>query len=280
MGWIRAKPRAFAAIRRRLWGTAWLAVAPILLSAQVQTKIATSKGDDVKTPVPHALIWWTRDPLRLDASGDLMIGMAAQDGQIVTARDYQVRQEVTGIGTLAGHKIVQILTKIDAGPRIVASGWATAGQAPTQWKSLLVQVANEGQYIEIYELQADSGLYMPMTPAAIFGIGPDAILGTFDPDTGNGGGCDDGYWWFDKNGAHEVNFSPLYEAIARALPRGSTYARGCEALHPDKSELRSWVQKSDADCHACGGLGEIQAEFKIEHGAALPVSVHFEPEKQ
>lgn len=280
MQWMRTKSRARAVIPHRLLVTAWLAVTPALLSAQVQTNISNSKGTSSEIPSPHALSWWTQDPLRLDATGDLMIGMQARDGQAVTARDYQVKQEVKVVGTIAGHKIVQIITTIDAGPRIIASGWATAGQVPTQWKSLLVQTGSDEQFLEIYELQADSGLYEPMTPAAIYGSGPDAILGTYDPDTGNGGGCDDGYWWFDKDGAHAVNFNPLYEAIDHAVPRGGTYSRGCGALHPEKSQLRSSVQKSDAECHACGGLGEVHAEYKIERGAAIPISVHFEPETQ
>ena len=280
MGWLRANLCVLAVTRRCIRVIALLAFAPMLFSAQVQTKIATAKGSSLETPVPHALTWWTHDPLRLDATGDLMIGIRARDGQAVTAQDYRVKQEVKWIGTIAGRKIVQIVTTIDAGPRIVSSGWASAGQAPIQWKSLLVQTGADGQYVEIYELQADSGLFMPMTPAAIYGAGPDAILGTYDPDTGNGGGCDDGYWWFDRDGAHEVNFSPLYDAIARVLPRESHFTRNCWALHPEKSQLRSWVQKNDAECHACGGLGEVHAEYRIEHGAAIPVSVHFEPEKQ
>jgi hypothetical protein len=285
MEWLCAKFRVRADAPRRLSAAVLLAVAPTLLCAQVQTKVSTSKGSALESPVPHALAWWTHDPLRLDASGDLMIGLRAQDGQIVTAQDYRVKQEVKIVGTMAGRKILQIVTTIDAGPRIVSSGWAGAGEAPAQWKSLLVQTGApvqtgaDDQYIEIYKLQADSGTFQPMTPAAIYGAGPDAILGTYDPDSGNGGGCDDGYWWFDRDGPHAVNFSPLYDAIARALPRESTYTRNCWALHLEKSELRSWVQKSDAECHACGGLGEIQAEFIIERGAAIPVSVRFEPEK-
>ena len=286
MGWIPAKFQAWAGTGLQLRIAAWAAFVPILLSAQLQTKIATSKGDELKAPAPHALSWWTHDPLRLDASGDLMIGMGAQDGQIVTANDYRVKQEVKRIGTIAGREIVQIINTIDPGPRIIASGWASSGQAPIQWKSLLVQTGApvqtgaDEQFIEIYELQADSGTFQPMTAAAIYGTGQDAILGTYDPDSGNGGGCDDGYWWFDGDGARAVNFSPVYEAIAKALPSDSHYTRGCWALHPEKSELRSWVQKNDAECHACGGLGEIQAKYRIERGFAIPTSVHFEPEKQ
>ena len=76
-----------------------------------------------------------------------------------------------------------------------------------------------------------------------------------------------------------MDFSPLKEAIGRALPRDSTYTSHCGALDPKKAELQSWVQKADAECHACGGLGTVYARYKIEEGVAIPVSVRFEPEK-
>ena len=262
----------------RFWAAALLTIAPMHLSAQLQRRVMTAKGSTVDTPVPHPLSWWTSDPLRLDASGDLMIGIAANDGQTVTARDYRVNQAVLTLGAIGGWRIVQILTTIDPGPRIVASGWAGAGTPPTQWKSLLVQDGAADRYIEIYTLQAESGLFVPMKPAAIYGTGPESILGTYDPDTGNGGGCDDGYWWFDKAGAHPVDFSPLERAIRAVLPKNSTYTSHCWALHPEKAELQSWVQRADAECHACGGLGTVYARYRIERGAAIPVSVRFEPE--
>jgi hypothetical protein len=255
-----------------------LTIAPMLLSPQVQRTVTTAKGSTHDTPLPHPLSWWTSDPLRLDASGDLMIGDTASDGKVVSARDYRVNQAVLNIGAIAGWRIVQILTTIDPGPRIVSSGWAGAGAPPTQWKSLLVQDGAADRYIEIYTLQAESGLFVPMKPAAIYDAGPESILGTYDPDTGNGGGCEDGYWWFDKAGVHSVDFSPLEQAIRAVVPKNSTYATHCWALHPEKAELQSWVQRADAECHACGGLGTVYARYKIERGAATPISVRFEPE--
>jgi hypothetical protein len=267
-------------ILHRFTAALLLAIAPALLSAQVQRTVSTAKGSTFDTPVPHPLSWWTNDPLRLDASGDLMIGASATDGKIVTAEDYRVSQEVIALGTVAGLRIVQLVTTIIPGARIVASGWASAGEPATQWKSLLVQDGTGDRYIEIYELQAESGLYQSLKPAAIYGDGPDSILGTYDPDSGNGGGCDDGYWWFDKAGVHAVDFSPLNQAISRAIPPNSTYTSNCWALHPEKGELQSWVQRTDAECHACGGLGTVYAQYKIQRGVAIPVSVRFEPENQ
>jgi len=236
----------------------------------------TCAGQSLTTP--HPLAWWTQDPLRLDSSGDLVLGAKAHDGQIVTARDYRFEQSVTRLGVLSGHRIVQIITTIHAGPRIVSSGWSTQDAPPSQWKSLLVQTGTNHQYVEIYHLQGGLGLFLPLKPAAIYGTGPDAILATFDPDSGVGGACQDGYWWFDKTGAHDVDFSPLYHAIDAAIPPNSRYPYRCWALDPGKSELQTGVQRRNAECEACGDLGEVSARYRVQHGSAIPVSVSFKPE--
>lgn len=38
--------------------------------------------------------------------------------------------------------------------------------------------------LEIYRLQSDFGAFLALKPAAIYGAGPNAILGTCDPDSG------------------------------------------------------------------------------------------------
>ncbi|WP_213806484.1 hypothetical protein [Granulicella sp. dw_53] len=209
-----------------------------------------------------------------------MLGRATSDGHTITARDYRVEQKVTHLGTLAGHRIVQVFMNIYPVQQVIPSGWSEGEMPPTQWKSLLVQVGTGNLYVAIYEMQSGFGTNRPMKPAVIYGTGPNAILGTYDPDSGNGGGCEDGYWWFDKDGAYAVDFSPLEKAIDGVLPPNSTYRPNCWALHPEKAELQSEAQRADHECHACRQLGRIDAKYRIEHSAALPVSVHFEPDNQ
>jgi hypothetical protein len=227
-------------------------------------------------PTPHPLAWWTHDPLQLDESGDLLIG--PDGGRTLTAGDYQVQQKVTTLGTIADHRIVQVLTTIHAGPRVATFGGPGVDGSPAQWKSLLVGVG-ANRYIEIYGLQSNWGSYT-IGSAGIYGSGSNSILGTDDPDAGNGGGCSDGYWWLDKAGAHPVDFTKLEDAIRRAVPKEGTYASRCWALHPGEAYLESWVQRIDAKCHACGGLGTVHARYRIESGVAIPVSVRFEAEKE
>jgi hypothetical protein len=223
--------------------------------------------------VPHSLAWWTHDPLQLDESGDLLIGP-----KILTARDYQVQQKVTTLGTIADHRIVQVLTTIHAGPRVATFGGPAVDGPPAQWKSLLVGVG-ANRYVEIYGLQSNWGLYK-IGSAGIYRSGGNSILGTDDPDGGNGGGCSDGYWWFDKAGAHPVDFTKLEDAIRSAIPKEGTYTGSCSALHPAEAYLESRVQRRDAKCHVCGVVGTVHARYRIHSGVAIPVSVRFEAETE
>lgn len=240
---------------------------------QTQPEI-TSPSPDAGTP--HPLSWWTQDALRLDTDGMLHIGRGPSK---VAASHYAFRSTVSTIGTLSGHKILQVVTSIYPRNEVIASGWSNVGNPDNQWKTLLVRSGDSEEYVELYRVQSSSGEYiLPLKPAAIYGSGPDAILATNDPISGNGAGCTDGYWWFDEAGAHAIDFSPLLKAVNRAVPRNTVYTSNCWAMDPAKLELRAPIQRADAQCHACGWIGEVRARYKIEHGAALPVSVHFTPQ--
>ncbi len=252
---------------------------PLVYGQQLQRRIATEKTSTRDALVAHPLSWWTSDPLRLDTSGDLMLGFKAKDGQPLTAKDYILEQKITTVGMLAGHKILQVLTTIHPGPRVIAAGFAAHDDNNSgEWKDLLVSTGTSNTFVEIYALHFDVGGSIKPTTAEIFGSGSSAVLGTNDPVTGNGGLCFDGYWWFDKKGPHEVDFSPLIAAVSHAIPPNATFTSNCWALHPKSLELSSWVQRRDAGCQACGGLGEVHATYRIEQGAAKPLSVTFEPE--
>ena len=260
-----------------LLGTACAALLPFVAAQQPRYRIGTEKGEQYAPATSHPLSWWTDDPLRLDVSGDLMLGYKAPDGLPLTSQDYTTKIQVIPIGELAGYRIVQISTTIRPGPRIIAAGFAQSNEDPATWKDLLVSTKDGRGYVDIYALRYDGAGLMKETTASISGSEVNAILGTYDPDTGNGGGCSDGYWWFDGTGSHSVNFAPLIVAISQAIPRNTTFTHKCWALDAKHSRLVSAVQRSDAQCHACGILGEVQAIFRIERGVARPVSVVFRP---
>lgn len=255
-------------------------------TAQMQRMLVTGTANTHDTPSLHPLTWWTQNPLRLDEGRSLLFGIKAEDGHIIGARDYRFEQKVTALGTISGHRIVEIITTIHDRPSLVLATSKLAdlppsqpseAVPPTQWKSLLVEADASDHYVEIYRLQAQYGTFQPMTSAIILGTGEDSILRTFDPDSGNGGGCSEGYWWFDKSGAHGVDFSPLDRAIASAQPPDTTAWPHCGALAPNNFELRVGVQRTDAKCHACDWLGEIVGTYEVKQGQATPVSIHFVP---
>jgi hypothetical protein len=254
-------------------------------TSQLQRMLVTAKATARDTPSPHPLTWWTQNPLRLDEDRSLLFGIKAADGHIIGARDYSFEQKVTTLGTISGHPIVEVITTIHDQPSLVLPKFTDSEPSepseedvpPTQWKSLLVDADASDRYVEIYRLQAEYGTYQPMTSATILGTGEDAILRTFDPANGNGGSCSEGYWWFDKSGAHGVDFSPLDRAIAGAQPPATTAWPHCWALASNNDEVRVGVQRTDAKCHACDWVGEIVATYQIKHGRATPTSIHFVP---
>lgn len=241
--------------------------------------VATEKGETRDALIAHPLSWWIRNPLRLDTSGDLMLGSEGPDGKTITAADYQLDQKVTKLGVIAGHTILQVITDIHPGRRVIAAGFASDDGTAGEWKDLLVSDGHD-RFVEIYALHFDVGGMITKSNAEIYGSGVDAVLGSYDPDTGNGGGCLDGYWWFDKEGAHEVDFSPLNDAISHAIPTHSTFVPNCWALNLRTYELNSSIQQSNPDCHACDILGEVHATYRIKRGVAEPVSVSFKTTEQ
>ena len=264
----------------------FLLQAPSAQAFQFQRTLATDTIDRKDAPSPHPLVWWTENPLRLDEGRSLLFGIKAEDGHLISASDYRFEQKITTLGTISDHRIVEVITTIHERPSLVLDtsrlpevppAQPSADLPPTQWKSLLVEVGTGDRYVEIYRLQADGGLYLPMQSAAVLGVGEDAILRTFDPTTGNGGGCSEAYWWFDKSGAHDVDFSPMDRAIAQVQPPHTTAWPHCWALASNNSELTVGVQLTNAKCHACDWIGEIHATYRIKQGAAIPVSVHFVP---
>gem|GEM_PF-3960845 len=159
-----------------------LFAAALCFAQQLQRQLDTAKGSTQNIPVPHPLEWWTQNPLRLDADGVLMIGFKAHDGKPITAQDYKVEQQITTLGTLSGHKIVQIMMTIHPGNRVVNTGFALQGPPYPQWKSLLVEMVAGDRYVEIFGEQYDQGGLMNLKSAAIYGSGPKAILATDDSD--------------------------------------------------------------------------------------------------
>jgi hypothetical protein len=241
-------------------------------NAQWQRIVAAIDADyPPDTPAPHALSYWTADPLQRNEGTRLCLGCRLQDGYVVSEKDYKAACKISKIGVLSTYEINQLICHI--GGDAAVSDMFTEGA----YKFILVETG-PGQYREIYHLQDGGGDFQPLKPARIVDMDTESILATYDPGTGNGGGCSEGYWFFDAAGPHQVDFSAVSAAIAQHLPHNATFRPGCWALDLDHQQIKTWAQRADAECHGCGGIGEVTAHFTLSGAKAEPGVIEFQPD--
>ena len=241
----------------------------LLGAAQAQRLVFSGKGALTDYLWQHPLVYWTKNPLLRDDGGDLCIGCTV-NGKKLTAEDYTAAVAVSQLGELSGHKLLQLL---------ITTHGDTASDTPypgSEWKLLLEQIAPNA-YLKLYHLQPTGGT---LESAFVIKLGKESILATNDPDGGNGGGCWQGYWWFNTAGAHPVDFSPVYDAITKAAPRNSTFQKGCYTLHLQQAKIEAPVQENKVACHAYGWLGTVTAHFRLDGSKAVPTTVTFEPTRR
>jgi hypothetical protein len=240
-------------------------------NAQWQRIVSTDKGGRPDTPAPHPLSYWTDDPIQRNESGDFCFGCHLENGHLVTEQDYKSDCKITDIGNLAGYPIKQLMCHFTGSPE-VSTIFSTLDH-----KFILVQTGSD-QFREIYHLQVWGNTFMPLQPVRIIDMGTESILATYDPDSGNGGGCIEGYWFFDTAGPHTLNFDSVKGAIAQHLPHNATFTTNCWALDLDHQQIKTWAQRADAECHACGLIGRVTANFTLHGAKAEPGIIEFQPD--
>ena len=179
---------------------------------------------------------------------------------------------VKPVGVLAGYRVVDVL--------YYPSPLASASVTGAKWKSILVQTGTD-RYMEIFHLQA---FYTTasMEPSRILQSGNEPVLVTMDLDGGNGGGCWEGYWWFDSTGPHPLDSFRLETAIRERLSvahqEDARFQISCSNLNLNTQQVNSGVQKSQAQCRACDRVGKLTARFRLDGALVQPVAVEFYPE--
>jgi len=243
-------------------------IAAFLISASFgafaqQTLVFTTDDDGImqtRTIIAarHPLSWWT--------ARDKSVMAKAGPGQSLP-----IHQEVTTLGKIAGHDIIQIITVL------------TYPEIHPQRKTLLVQVSPGHSLQQIYLLDDRNGAFAPAQAAKIYGSGPNAILASVDWE--NRLERAQGYWWFDSRGAHPVDLRPLLRAVGSAIP-----ANAANRIPNDSNEV-PWAgtlgdkeliieikeETGQPSCNACDWIGQVKAQFRLDHGKAIPTSVHFDP---
>lgn len=249
-----------------LLGTLLTAALCLPANAQWSRTVFSGKGESQDIPSPHPLNYFTANPFLRDDGNDLC-ALCTPEGRAKSALKYSIRVVVRPVGTLAGFRILDAL--------YYGGELNHPGSTGINWKSILVRVG-PNRYKEIFHLQ-ESGTTRPIEPSSIVSSDGEQVLATMNSDGGNSGGCWDGYWWFDRAGPHRLDFSRVEAAIKNDLPENTRFSIQCSNLDLKSELIRSGVQKSDAQCHACDWIGEVTAKFRLAGPIVEPISVNFKP---
>lgn len=234
-------------------------------SGQWTRVLYSGKGVSTDVPTPRSLSYFTATPALRDDGNDFCVDCSPQ-GRAKSAKQHPIRPVVKTVGFMAGFRILDVLYFMNSPVK--------PDQIQAGWKSILVQVGPD-RYREIFHLQA-SGNPPPLQSSHIIHSDGERVLTTMDFDGGVGGGCWEGYWWFDHSGPHSLDFSHLQSAMSERLPKGSKLGSiTCSQLDLKSGRAQSAVQKINAECAACDFIGEVTAQFRL-HGAIVePVAVAF-----
>jgi hypothetical protein len=235
-------------------------------SAQWSRVLMIGKGESRDVPPAHSLSYFTTSPVLRDDGEDFCVSCTPED-RAKSAEKYSIRSIVHPSGALAGYRIVDILYDI--------MGPDDPGHSVIGWKSILVQVGPD-RYQEIFHLQASGGA-PSLKPSSIILSGGARVLATMDSDGGVGGGCWEGYWWFDRAGPHALDFSRIETAMEKRVPKNTTFSTTCSNLDLKSSLIRSGVQKIHPECHACDWVGEVTARFKLSGPIVETLAIEFKP---
>lgn len=251
---------------RLLLGTLLAVALCIPATAQWNRVAFSGKGESQDIPVPHSLRYFTANPFLRDDGGDLCVDCSPQ-GRAKSALEYSIQAVVQPVGVLAGYHILDVLYPV--GKR------SDPGSSDVKWKSILVQVGPD-RYKEIFHLQA---FYTTISikPSNIIASGNERVLATMDSDGGNGGGCWEGYWWFDRAGPHPLDFSRVEAAMQQRIPKQTLFFGHCSDLDLKSRLIHSGVQKSNPGCHACDWVGEVTGRFRLAGPIAEPIAIEFKP---
>lgn len=235
-------------------------------SAQWQRFYFSGKGDGIDVPVSHPLSYFTANPFLRDDGDDLCFACTPED-KANSGRKYAIGAVVEPVGVLAGYRIVDVLCYL--GPR------GNGNPSDVKWKFILVQVGPD-RYKEIFHLQAFHTT-ISVKPSQIIRSGKEPVLATMDYDGGNGGGCWEAYWWFDRGGPHVLDFSRVEAAIRNKAPGNTRFSASCGNLDLKSRQIHSGVQEANPKCHACDWTGEVTATFRLAGSVAEPTSITYKP---
>lgn len=175
------------------------------------------------------------------------------------------------IGEVTGWKIVEVTHKIDDGA--------------LNLRLLLVE-RHAGEFCEIYHQEYlghfgagdEYGVYQDVLPAYFVNNGPETILATHDPVSGNGNWSDENYWTFDKDGPIDLCISETIREIEKQLlPKDLGVMKG-GGFDIESLAFTSpvWGPK-DGGC--CPASGTVRIQFALKDHRLVVASQTFDPNK-
>ncbi len=179
------------------------------------------------------------------------------------------------IGAPLGKEILQIIYALKTNTDDAAH--QPAGQPPQPyWKSIVAETV-PGMYREVFLLRNEGGFWAwpPSTPSVTM-AGETKVLFTSDSTSSRDMWCTGEFWIWQASELTPIDFSAVLTAIDKAVPAGTgAITPLCAAVALEKLEARSSVQKSNAECRACGIEGSVVVKFKLEGSRAVPMSSAF-----
>ncbi len=129
-------------------------------------------------------------------------------------------------------------------------------------------------YREIFLLRNEGGFWTwPPSTIGVMTAGDSKVLFTDDSTSSRDLWCTGEFWILQKSGPTLIDFSAVTAAMDKAVPAGAgAITPMCAAVNFEKLEVRTDVQKTNAECRACGYEGSVSVKFKLEGSRAMPLS--------
>ena len=244
--------------------------------------------------LPHSLQYYLTPSAERDPTDSLSLQCEVEPGGAKRKlSDFDMKTSQSLIGEASGRKIQQIVLTFNPGPAMKEASTAEAARQhpeqkqpaqpewapPVEWKSIVMESA-PGEYRELY-LLIDTGVWeRPLSTARLLRVGGAQVIDNLDPTTFRAGGCGEGHWVVQADGAVPIDFSAVENAMQKRAPSKVNPPQvACGAISIEKLEVTAWLQDKDATCNACGSFGTEVARFKLEGYRAVPVSVTLVPDK-
>jgi len=151
---------------------------------------------------------------------------------------------------------------------------------PIQWKSIVMESTPDA-YRELYLLTNNGMFDRNQGKASLYSVERSQILEVAaylnEKLNGNVEFREDSYWVLEADGPRPIDFSAVGKGVAQITPPDSHCTNPRCGLDMKGLELRSLMQRKNAECHACEYLGWVTARFRLDGYRAIPVSSRFEP---